>query len=106
MFVTVTTTKGSPEQPLEVATLAGEEMVPWLRDIQGFAGLLMLSNETDGTTLVLSFWEDRDVAEQHRAARAEFRDRITSAVDVRVENVADFELTFAELGSWPAEPTA
>jgi heme-degrading monooxygenase HmoA len=101
VFVTVTTTKGSPEQPLDVATLAGEEMLPWLRDIDGFEGLLMLSSETDGTTLVLTFWQSREIAEEHRVARARFRDQITSAVDVRVVGAADYELTFADLGSWP-----
>ena len=103
MFVTVTTTRGSPEQPLDVATLAGEEMLPWLREIDGFEGLVMLSSETDGTTLVITFWESREVAEEHRAARERFRDRITAAVDVHVGGVADYELTFADLGSWPAD---
>lgn len=96
--MTVTRTRGSADQPIELATLAGEEMLPWLRDIEGFEGLLMLSNDEDATTLVLSFWESRELAEQHRVARARFRDRITAAVDVRVEEVTDFEVTFCELG--------
>lgn len=101
MHVTVTTTRGPVDQPIEVATVAGEEMVPWLRQIEGFEGLLMLSNEAEGTTLVISFWESRAVADEHAAARAQFRARITAAVDVRVEDVTDYELTFADLGGWP-----
>ena len=96
--MTVTKTRGSADQPVELATLAGEEMLPWLRDIEGFEGLLMLSNEDDATTLVLSFWESREAAELHRVARARFRERITAAVDVRVEDVTDYEVTFCELG--------
>ena len=106
MHVTVTTTKGTPGQPLEVATLAGEAMLPWLEGIEGFEGLLMMSNENDGTTLVITFWESKEVADEHRTARAEFRDRITATVDVRVESVADYDLTFADLGSWPADARA
>jgi len=98
--VTVTTTLGSPDQPLEVARIAGEEMLPWLREIDGFTGLLMLSDESEGRTLVVTFWESRELADAHLAARAEFRDRITSTVDVRVEDVSDYELMFADLGSW------
>ena len=103
MHVTVTRTRGSADQPISIATLAGEEMIPWLRQIQGFEGLLMLSNEAEGTTLVISFWESREVAEQHEVARAAFRDRITATVDVRVEDVTDYELTFADLGTWPPD---
>ena len=104
MHVTVTRTKGSPGQPLEVATIAGEEMLPWLSQIEGFEGLLMLSNEDEATTLVLSFWTDKEVAERHRVSRTSFRERVTAAVDVTVEDTTDYEVTFAHLGPQLAGP--
>ncbi len=45
-------------------------MLRWLRESEGFEGLLMLSKE--GTTLALTFWES-EVAERHRVARMQFR---------------------------------
>jgi hypothetical protein len=104
VHVSVTRTKGSPDQPVEIATITGEEMLPWLQQIQGFKGLVMLSNEAEGITLTLSFWESREVAEEHRAARLEFRDRVTSAVNVQVEETLDYEVTFGHLESPIAEP--
>ena len=95
MFVTVTSAKTS-DQPIENATIVAEEMVRWLRDIEGFEGFLMLSQE--GRTLGLSFWESRAAAERHRVARAQFRERMLSVADVEVEESTDFEVTFAELG--------
>jgi heme-degrading monooxygenase HmoA len=83
---------------------AGEAMLPWLQEIQGFEGLLMLSNEAEGTTLVLTFWESREVAEEHRAARMEFRDRITATVDVQVEETVGYDVTFVHLESAMFEP--
>ena len=103
MYVSLTRTRSSPDEPIEIATIAGEEMLPWLRQIEGFEGLLMLSNETDGTTLVLTFWESRDVAERHRTARMQFRDRVTAAVNVEVEETVGYEITFADLGSRVSE---
>jgi heme-degrading monooxygenase HmoA len=104
MYVAVTRTKDLSAQPIEIATVAGEEMLPWLQQIPGFEGLLMLSNEADGTTLVLSFWESREVAEEHRAARMQFRDRVTATVDVQVEETVGYEVTFAHLESPLSEP--
>jgi hypothetical protein len=98
VHVTVTRTKGSPDQPLEIATIAGEEMLPWLRGIEGFDGLLMLTDEGAATTLVLTFWESREVAERHRAARAEFPERVTATVNVNIEETSDYEISFADLG--------
>gem|GEM_PF-5594750 len=43
------------------------------------------------------------MADAHLAVRAEFRDRITATVDVRIDSVVDYDLTFADLGTWPAD---
>jgi hypothetical protein len=58
---------------------------------------LFLSRE--GTTLGLTFWESRELAERHRAARMQFLDRMTTAADVQVEETVDYTVTFADLGS-------
>jgi hypothetical protein len=57
----------------------------------------MITNEA-GATLTLTFWRDRDVAERHRTARMEFRDRVTSAVNVTVEETLDYDVSFVHLG--------
>jgi hypothetical protein len=98
VYVSVTRTKGSPDQPLELATIAGEEMLPWLSQIDGFDGLVMLSDEATATTLAVTFWESREVAERHQVARREFRDSVTAAVNVTVEETVGYEVTFAHLG--------
>lgn len=85
------------DQPISTATIVGEEMLPWLRDLEGFVGSLMLSRE--GTTLSVTFWESAEVAERHRTARTEFRDRITAVANVQIEEVEELEVTFAHLGA-------
>lgn len=82
---------------LALATMAGETMIEWLREVEGFEGLLMLSNEETGTTHVISFWESRDVAERNRAARLQFRDRITATVSVEVQETEGYEVAFSDL---------
>ena len=84
-------------QDIGNATIVGEEMLRWLRDLDGFVGSMMLSRA--GTTLSLSFWESAEVAERHRAVRSEFRQRITDIVGVQLVDVEEFEVTFAHLGA-------
>jgi heme-degrading monooxygenase HmoA len=103
VYVSVTRTKGPPDQPRDLATIAGEEMLPWLSQIEGFDGLLMLSDEANATTLTITFWRDRDVAERHQAVRREFRDRVTATVNVTIEATEDYELSFGHLGPGLAE---
>jgi hypothetical protein len=95
MYVALTRVS-TGDQPIENATIVGEEMFRWFREMEGFEGLLLLSRE--GTTLGLTFWESSEVAERHRVARMQFRDRMTSAANVQVEETVDYEVSFAQLG--------
>jgi hypothetical protein len=95
VYVSLTRVSTS-DQPIENATLVAQEMHRWLREIDGFEGMLMLS--TPGTTLGLTFWQSRDVAEHHRMARMQFLDRMTSVADVRIEEIVDYQVMFAHLG--------
>jgi hypothetical protein len=84
------------DKPIEQATIVAEEMHRWLREIEGFEGFVMMSRP--GTTIGLAFWQSREVAEAHRAARMQFIDRMTAAVGVTIEEITDFDVAFAELG--------
>ena len=94
MFVSLTRAKTSDE-PIENATVVAEEMERWLKEIEGFEGFLMLSRE--GTSVGLTFWQSREVAEHHRAARMQFIERMLSVAGVEVEEILDFDVTYARL---------
>jgi hypothetical protein len=96
----MTTTKGTAEDMTAVATMAGETMVDWLRDIEGFEGLLMLTNDDTGTTHVISFWESKEIAERSRVARLQLRDRITSTVSVEVQETEGYAVSFVDLSAF------
>jgi hypothetical protein len=89
------------DQPIDRATIVAEEMLSWLRDMDGFRGLVTLSRE--GTTLGLTFWDSKEQSDQHLPTRMEFLDRMTSMADVAVEESSDYDLTFAYLAPGAAD---
>jgi hypothetical protein len=96
VYATVTTTRGdSPDIPA-LAAMAGDAMLQWLGQIEGFAGLVLLTNET-GRARVITFWDSQEVAERHMAARLQLRDRIVATVNVEVEETESFEVSYAQL---------
>jgi hypothetical protein len=84
------------DQPIENATIAAEEMMRWFRDVEGFRGFMMISQE--GTTIGLSFWDDRDSALRNKLPRAQFVELISRVMDVEIEERSEYEVMFAELG--------
>ena len=103
MYVHATRVKNA-DPSVESAAIVAEEMVRWLRDIEGFDGFLMLAG--DGETVGLSFWESREVAARHRVARMQFIERMTSIAGVEIEKMEEFELAFAELSARVTNPSA
>ena len=101
MYASVTTTRGSTENMAEIAEMVGETMIDWLRDIEGFGGLLMLSNEELGVTQVIALWESEEVAEHHRVARMALRDKVTATVEAEVVDTVPYAVTFAHLRGTP-----
>lgn len=94
MYVTMNRVKTSDE-PIENASIVAEGLQEWLREVEGFEGLLMLSRE--GTSIGLTFWASREIAERYRPMRMQFLDRVLSVSGVELEESLDFEVTFAQL---------
>jgi hypothetical protein len=102
VYVTMNRVRTAAE-PIENAAIVGEGIDDWLRDVDGFEGMLMLSRE--GTSIGLTFWESREVAEKYRPLRMQFLEKVLSAVGVDLEESLDFDVTFAKLGPNLAELT-
>jgi len=101
VYAALTTTHGSNEDMRELAVAVGEEMYRWLCDLEGFRGLMLLTNEETGTSQVLALWESREVAEHQRASRLSLRDRVTAAVNVEVQDTVGYEVSFAQFTTPP-----
>jgi hypothetical protein len=55
----------------------------------------MLMLYRPGTTIGLTFWEDREVAERAVSLRMQFLERIASVADVEIDRVETFDVTVA-----------
>ena len=101
MHVTVTRVN-TADQPVSASAIVAEEMERWLREIDGFEGLMMLANET--TTLGLAFWRTSELAERNRPLRREFLDRMMAVAGVEVEEIVDYTLAFSRVDPTLADP--
>jgi hypothetical protein len=86
----------------DVPTIVGEELQQWLADLDGFQGFLMLSSEA--SSMALTFWESRQIAERHRVARDQVRERVTTITGAAIEEVLEYEVAFAHLGPLTISP--
>jgi hypothetical protein len=83
------------------ARMAGEAMLAWLKQIDGYRGLLALVDEKSGTAYFVTFWESIEAVEKSRTSRASLRDQMAATAGAQVVGVEEFAVAYAD-GDLPA----
>ena len=93
----MTSVRGPGEDAATTAKLAGEAMLSWLRDFDGYRGLLILADKEAGIVRVLTLWETREAAEQSEHSRRQVRERMVATANAVTESVDLYEVVFEDL---------
>lgn len=76
----------------DAARIVGESMEGWLRGFEGYAGLLILTNDETKLARVITFWASREALEESDPGRANVRATMAQRIGVRIESVEAYEL--------------
>ena len=100
--------RAGPEASV-TAGMAAESMLAWLREFDGYRGLLILADPETGNVRIVTFWESLEALERSERGRREVRESMIAAAGAELESVDRYELflgedlpaTTAELPSGP-----
>ena len=72
LVASMSTLVGPVPEMDDTGTVAGQAVLPWLEDLDGFRGMMILTDEAQEKARVLTFWESRGRrrAQPHHAPRA------------------------------------
>ena len=88
--------EGRPEQLNEFSRAGEEKVLPALRRLDGFEGLLILANRQNGEILVVTLWEGEEAMRGGEEASYYFR-AFSAAVDGGgVTSVERYEVVYSE----------
>ncbi|MEP7225684.1 MAG: hypothetical protein ABI783_12090 [Actinomycetota bacterium] len=91
--------KGEIEDLDGTVQMASEAMLSWLKQIEGYRGLLALSDQASGSACFITFWESEEAAEKSRASRASMRDQLAATAGAEVLGTDGYSVIFKdELG--------
>jgi len=98
MFARVSVFKGSGEAFDEAATNARENIAPALRELDGFAGLLVLADRSTGRSMSVTFWETEEAIRSSRDAATKMRDETAAKYDEEIIGVDEYDMVIDERG--------
>ncbi len=92
MFVSLTTVRGGDAAVGETARMAAESMLGWLRQFDGYKGIVVLADGDSGSARIMTFWETREDADRSARGRTQVRESMVAAAGVQLESVELYEL--------------
>ena len=93
----MSTVRGSVPAMAEIGRMTGEAMEGWLRDYEGYRGLIVLTNEDGGQAHVITLWDTREAERASRSTRAEMRDKLAATVGMEVVGMEPYDLPVCEI---------
>ena len=97
MFARVTTFEGPPEQVDDFRRALVEHMLPALRQLEGYQGVLILTDRQGGKVLGVALWESEEAMGASEEAAYWFRTYGAEAAGERVTSVERYEVVFSEV---------
>ena len=97
MFARVTTFEGPPEQVDDFRRALVEHMLPALRQLEGYQGVLILTDRQGGKVLGVALWESEEAMGASEEAAYWFRTYGAEAAGERVTSVERYEVVFSDL---------
>jgi heme-degrading monooxygenase HmoA len=96
MYARVFTIEGQREQLDDFGRTGEEKVLPALRRLDGFEGLLVLANHQNGRILVVTFWESEEAMRGGEEASHWFRAFSAKVAGGKVTNVDRYEVVYSE----------
>jgi hypothetical protein len=86
MFANMTTVTGEIADFEFGTASAGEAVLPWVREFDGYEGMIVMVDEENRTARFITFWEDEDALKRSAKGRKEVREQLAKTAGVEIES--------------------
>ncbi len=97
MYARISTLEGSPDQIDEGLRYVRENVLPQLKQQDGFKGMAALADRQTGKTLSVTFWESEQALRASEEAANSLREESAEAMSDTIAGVERYEVGFLEL---------
>ena len=99
MFARMNTLEGSPERLDDALRSVREQVLPRLRQQDGFKGLMFLANYRSGELQLMSFWESAQAMRASEGEANRLRAEVAEAGDQEIARVERYDVVLFEAPS-------
>jgi heme-degrading monooxygenase HmoA len=92
MIAAMASLSGPAPGMAEIARIAGEAIEGWLREYEGYRGLIVLADELGERAKIVTLWETPEAEARARSGRAAMRDQLAATAGMAVDAFDVYEV--------------
>jgi hypothetical protein len=97
MVAAMATLSGATSEMDGIAEMASESIEGWLKEYDGYLGILVFSDTESGRSRVVTLWATHEDEQRARVSRAAMRDQLASTIGYTVESFEVYDVPVFEL---------
>ena len=97
MVAAMATLSGHTPEMSGTAEMASDAIEGWLKEYDGYCGLLVFTDDATGRSRVITLWETHEDEQRARNSRGTMRDQLASTIGVSVESFEVYEVPVFEI---------
>jgi hypothetical protein len=92
MFARCTTIQGDPDMADQAIKMMEEQVLPFGRQLEGFAGLLAFVDRESGKSLSITLWDSEEARAESVEAANRVRKEVSAELDASILSIDNYEL--------------
>jgi hypothetical protein len=96
MLANMTSVKSDGANLETEARMAAEALLPWVRQFDGYRGMIVLSDGLNGRARFVTFWEDQDALERSEHGRKQVREQMAKTAGVEIDDVQAYTVLLVD----------
>jgi hypothetical protein len=92
MVAAMATLSGATSEMDGIAEMASESIEGWLKEYEGYRGLLVFSDTDSGRSRVITLWDTPEDEQRARISRAAMRDQLAATIGYTVESFEVYDV--------------
>jgi heme-degrading monooxygenase HmoA len=96
VYASMTSVTGAGADVESTAAMAAESMVAWLRQFDGYRGMIVLSDAGTGTAQIVTFWDTKENLERSARSRTEVRIQMIETAGAELEGVHVYAVVYRD----------
>ena len=95
-YASMVTVSGAQEEFDNIAAMAGESLLPWIRQFEGYKGFMVFADAETGTAHFMTLWETREALEKSAHSRKQVREQLAKTASAEILSAGAYSVIVAD----------